>query len=458
MASFFRSPRREQSFLLPPSMKEWLPNGDFTWFLLDAVSVMDLSIFRRGYSKDGRGQPAYEPDMMVSILLYAYAHGERSSRKIERLCERDIAFRIIAGNLKPDHTSFAGFRKRFENEIKTLFLKVLLLCKEAGLTKAGVIAIDGTKMAGNASMAANRTREGLEEEITRILKEAEAKDTEENKLYGEKRGDELPKDLQDPQSRLSRVSECLARVKAKEAALEAERVRHDAERKAKETASGKKLRGRKPKDGAKDKAPKANPTDPESRIMKTARQFIQGYNAQAAANKEQVILAAEVTQDENDQKQLHPIIEKVAQNLTSINEATKIGITLADAGYATATTLNMPVPKGVEVIMATMKDWKERKAMKEKPAPRGRIPAMLPARERMQRKRQTKRGQRLYRLRGQIIEPVFGQIKSARGIDQFSRRGLNACDSEWKLICATHNLLKLWRKGAKLSKKECKAV
>lgn len=453
MASFFRSPQRDQALLLPPSIKDWLPKGDFAWFLLDAVSEMNLDIFRRGYSVGGRGQPAYDPEMMIAILLYSYAHGERSSRKIERLCERDIAFRVIAGNLKPDHTSIANFRKTFENEIKTLFIEALSLCQEAGLTKAGVIAIDGTKMAGNASLAANRTRESLEEEVTRILAEAKAKDDAEDKQYGDRRGDELPQDLQDPRSRLSRVKECLARVKAKEAALEGERKQQAAERAAKEAASGKKLRGRKPKDGSKDKAPKANPTDPESRIMKTAQKFVQGFNAQAAANTDQVILAAEVTQDENDQKQLHPIIEKVASNLVAVEEDQMINVVLADAGYATEATLKMPVPEGVEVIMATKNDYKEKKAMKEEPAPRGRIPSNLSPRERMQRKRRTKRGQRLYRLRGQVIEPIFGQIKSVRGIDRFSRRGLNACDSEWKLICATHNLLKLWRKEAKSSSK-----
>ena len=453
MASFFRSPQRDQAFLLPPSVKDWLPKNDFTWFLIDAVATMDLKAFRAHFSKDGRGQPAYDPEMMVALLLYAYSHGERSSRKIERLCERDVAFRVIAGNLKPDHTSIANFRKTFENEIKGLFIAALALCKEAGLSKAGTIAIDGSKLSGNAALSANRTREGLEEEVTRILSEANAEDEAEDKLYGSKRGDEIPQEFHDPRSRMSRIKECLSRLKAKEEAVENERKQKAAERSAKETSSGKKLRGRKPGDGSKEKAPKANPTDPESRIMKTAKAFVQGYNAQAAANEHQIILAAKVTQEENDQKQLHPILKEVQSNLAAVHEEHGPKIVLADAGYATTTVLAQKAPDGVEFIMATTKDWKEKKAMKNEPPPRGRIPTATSPRERMHRKRMTKRGKRLYRLRSQIIEPIFGQIKSAQGIDTFCRRGLNACDSEWKLICASHNLLKLWRKDHKGKKK-----
>lgn len=450
MAPNYICPDREQGFLLPPSLRDWLPESDYVWFIIDTVEKMDLSAFTARVRLDGRGGAWYEPKMMASLLVYAYSVGIRSSRKIEQLCERDIAFRVICGNLKPDHSSIARFRQIHEKAFKTLFARVLELCREAGLTKAGVIALDGTKIAGNASLDANRTEEGLRVEVEKIVKEAAAKDEEEDRLHGESRGDELPKDLRRSEDRKRRIAECLRQIQERKAAEQAKRDELLRKR-AEQEASGKKLRGRKPKEHPETKEPKANVTDPESRIMKNGKGFMQGYNAQAVANEHQIIVAAEVTQDQNDKKQLHPMVEKAVENLVEAGETALPKVVLADAGYPSEEALSQPLPGNIEAIVATRNDDQERTL--NTPAPRGRIPTKATAMERMGRKTRTKRGKALYKLRGQIIEPVFGQIKAGQQrVDRFSRRGKDACDSEWKLICAVHNLRKLWANTSKRKK------
>jgi transposase len=452
MAPNFISPDRDQSFLFPPSLRDWLPESDYVWFIIDTVQRFDIAPFLVDVRLDGKGGALYDPRMMLTLMIYAYSMGTRSSRRIEQLCERDIAFRLICANLKPDHTSIARFRQRHEQAIAGVFRDVLIICREAKMTKAGVIAIDGTKLAGNTSLGANRTEVGLEEEIARILGEAKAKDAEEDGLFGEKRGDELPPDLQTAQDRKRRIDECLEQVRRKKAAEQAKKDEM-ARRREEAEAAGKKLRGRKPKEKAPDKEPKANVTDPESRTMKNPKGFLQGYNAQAAATKDQIIVAAEVTQDQNDQHQLHPMVEKVIDNLKAAGEKKLPKVALADAGYANETDLGKPLPEGVEGVVATLKSSQERSL--NSPAPKGRISKKASATERMARKTRTKRGKALYKLRGQIIEPVFGQLKSGQQkLDRFSRRGRDACDSEWKLICAVHNLRKLWNIGRRKQEKK----
>ena len=437
----------EQGFLLPPFVRDWLPAGDFFWFVIDAVGEFDLSKFFKKYRDDGVGHAAFDPKMMVTLLIYSYSVGERSSRKIESLCERDIAFRSISGNLRPDHSSICRFRKDFEEEIAGLFLEVLRLCQEAKLTKAGVVALDGTKIQGNASLAANRTKESLEKEVLEILKEAKERDETEDRAHGDKRGDELPHGLQERNSRLNRIRECIERLREKEVAKEEKLQKAQAERQAKED-QGQKVRGRKPKVAAETKKPKANPTDPESRILKSGGKFLQGYNAQAVANEEQVILAAEITQEENDQKQLHAMLESTSCNLTEIGQDGKIGIALADKGYSPEISNPNPVPGNAEIIVPPQ----AKDSQKDSPCPRGPIPGGATPVERMHRKLKTQRGKALYKKRAQIIEPVFGQIKWCRRLSRFSRRGKKACASEWKLMCAVHNLGKLWKKGWKSAK------
>ena len=441
---------RDQDYLLPPSLRDWLPEGDLVWFLLDAVSQMNLEAFYASYREDGWGRAAYEPSMMVCLLLYAYCLGVRSSRQIERLCERDIGFRVITGNQSPDHTTIARFRQAKETELAELFTQVLCLCAEAGLVKVGVVALDGTKMKANASLAANRTYASIEEEVKRGLAEAAVRDAEEDEIYGaEQRGDELPNDLQDRRKRLVRLAEAKERLEqeaAGEAAKQREKIR---EREAEEKKTGRKMRGRKPK--KPDERPggeaKANVTDPESRIMKTSAGYVQGYNAQAMVTEDQLIIAADVTQEANDVRQLHPMLDQAQEELEAAGIEERIGVGLADAGYWSQENIGEADPHGPELLIATTKGWKQRKALREKGPPRGRIPKDLSLRGRMERKLRTKRGAELYSKRGWMVEAVFGQIKQVRASDRFMQRGHSAVRGEWRLIATTHNLLKLWRSG-----------
>ena len=269
---------REQMYLMPVSLKDWLPEGHLAWFILDAVEAIDLSKFYLKYRADGWGRAAYDPQMMVSLLLYAYCLGVRSSRQIERGCEVDVAFRVISGNLRPDYSTICRFRSENERELGILFTEVLRLCAEAGLVKAGVVALDGTKVKANASLSANRTQEHIEEEVRKMLAEAREKDEEEDRLFGrDSRGDEIPEELKDRRSRLARLKECrerLVREREEKAKRQAEVME---KREAEEEAMGHKKRGRKPKEVAKvvegEAKAKANVTEPDSRIMKT-RQVI----------------------------------------------------------------------------------------------------------------------------------------------------------------------------------------
>lgn len=443
---------RDQLYLLPPALQDWLPESDLAWFLLDAVAQMDLKKMTQTYRSDGWGQAAYDPTMMVALLLYAYCVGERSSRRIERLCERDIAFRIIAANQRPDHTTLARFRQTHEQALAALFTDVLRLCAKAGVVKVGVVALDGTKLKADAALAANRTAESITETVQAMLSEAQTTDEAEDGLYGaERRGDELPEGLRDRHSRRARLQACQARLEQEAAEALAQQQNKIKTRQVAEAETGCKKRGRKPK------APKAiaeaaataiaNVTDPDSRIMKTQAGYVQGYNAQALVTEGQIVVAAELTQQANDIQQLHSMVAQARKNLHTIGHRQPIGTALADAGYCSDANLTTVVPNGPELLVATNKDWKQRKAQREQPAPRGRIPTHLTPRERMERALLTKRGRRLYKRRGQTVEPVFGQIKTVRGCDRFMRRGEQACASEWKLLCATHNLLKLWRSG-----------
>jgi transposase len=440
---------RDQMYLMPRSLRDWLPESHLAWFVLDAVAQMGLKAFYEKHRSDGWGGASFEPEMMVALLVYAYCEGERSSRRIERLCERDVAFRVITANQKPDHCTIARFRRDNAEELERLFTDVLRLCAEAGLVDVGVVALDGTKIRANAALEENRTYDHIREEVRTMLSEAEATDREEDARYGEKRGDELPEGLRDRKSRVERLKECQARLEREAAQAAAQQAEKIAQREAEERATGQKKRGRKPK--APDPTPpaeaKANVTEPESRILKTRSGYIQGYNAQAAATKRQIIVAADVTDEENDVKQLHPMTKQAQANLTAAGIEQRIQAVPVDAGYWSEANVLEADPEGPELFIATTKDWKQRQAMREHPPPRGRIPRGLSVREHMERKLLTRRGRRIYALRGCTIEPVFGQIKTGRGCDRFMRRGLAPARSEWRLICATHNLLKLYGSG-----------
>jgi transposase len=442
---------REQGYLMPPSLREWLAEEDLAWFILDAVEQMDLAEFYAVYRNDGWGAAAYDPAMMVGVLLYAYCQGIRSSRKIDRALERDVGFRVVAANQQPDFRTICRFRSEHEKALGRLFVQVLRLCKEAGLVKLGVVALDGAKVAANAALDANRNHEAIEEEVRRMLAEAKQADTEEDVLFGpEKRGDELPEGLGRRVERLKRLQEAKSRLeKEAEAAARAVQERL-VKRQAEEAASGKKRRGRKPKvvEPALVEEAKANVSDPDSRIMKARQGYVQGYNAQAIVSQDQIIIATGVTQEANDVQQLKPMLDTLASILVAAGIEERPRAALADAGYwSEANVTDCSCPEGPELLVATTKDWKQRKAARERGCPRGRIPKDLSLRERMERKLLTRRGQRIYRLRSITVEPVLGQVKEGQGCRRFMRRGLHAAQSEWSLIGTTHNLLKLWRSG-----------
>ncbi len=442
---------REQGYLMPPSLKEWLDEGHLAWFVIDAVSQIDLSEFYTAYRNDGWGAAAYDPSMMVAVLLYAYCRGIRSSRKIARALEEDVGFRVVAANQQPDFRTICRFRAEHEEALERLFVQALRMCREAGLVKLGVVALDGSKVAANAALAANRSYEAIEEEVQRMLVEAKKVDAEEDALFGsERRGDELPEGLGRRVERLKRLQDAKARLE-REAGEAAKAVQeHLAQRQVEEVSSGKKKRGRKPKvvESTPVEGAKANTTDPDSRIMKSRQGYVQGYNVQAIVSQDQIIVAVGVTQEANDVQQLKPMVETLERTLgvAGIEERPRTG--LADAGYwSEANVTACSHPEGTEWLIATTKDWKQRKALRERGCPRGRIPKRLSLRERMERKLLTQRGRALYKMRGVLVEPVLGQVKEAQSFRRFMRRGLRAAHSEWSLMGTTHNLLKLWRSG-----------
>jgi len=369
------------------------------------------------------------------------------------LSERDIAFRVICANHVPDHATIARFRQNNERGLKELFCEVLRLCAEAGLLKVGLLALDGTKIRARASLEANRTYDYLREEVRGWLAEAKETDAGEDRLWGtDGRGDELPPELRRSEDRRRRIKECLERLDREARQAEEERRRRMGEREEEERRQGKKKRGRKPKSpeevGAeKKRKAKANLTDPDSRIMKTRSGYIQGYNAQAMVTEDQVIVAAELTPKENDLGQLHPMIEQAKENLARVVFSERIGVVVADAGYFSEDNLKRERERGggPELLIATRKD-REQRAEPQGPEPeKDALPENATERRKMEHKLRTEEGRAVYKKRGQMVEPVFGQIKEGRGFRVFSRRGHPACRSEWIFVCAVHNLLKLWR-------------
>jgi transposase len=433
---------RDQELLLPPSLREWLPEDHLAWFVLDAVDEIDLSAFYGVYREDGWGRAAFEPAMMVALLLYAYAVGERSSRGIERRCREDVAFRVITANRIPDHATIARFRVRHEQALAATFTQVLALCARAGLVSVGVVALDGSLLAGNASPGATRSYAAIRAEVERMLTEAAETDAAEDERLGEARGDELPAELADARSRRERLRRCKQQLEQEQADEEAAYRANLAWRADWEAGHGRRLAGRKPTppDPAALAERKINTTDPDTRLMKRAGgKSVQGYNVQVVASREQVILAAQVTQAHNDADQLEPMVAHTIETLRGAGIEQPIGILLADGGYWNSPAIGEVRRQGIDVLIPTQDS---RRTRPRKLSPRQgdearRIEAVLSEPE----------AQALYRRRQQIVEPVFAHTKCIRRTDRFLRRGLAACQAEWQLIAATHNLLKLWRSG-----------
>jgi transposase len=459
MAQNFIGCDREQELLLPPSLREWLPENHLAWFVIDAVEAMDLAAFYAVYRQDGHGRAAHEPSMMLTLLMYCYAVGERSSRRIERRCVEDVAVRVIAANQIPDHTTISRFRQRHERALADLFGQVLGLCAQAGLVGIEVLAIDGTKIHANASQQANVDYEQL---AKKILEEAAETDAAEDEQFGDRRGDELPPELATSQGRRGWLREAKRRLedqRAQEAkpipASRPARLREAKRRldeelftecQANAAYEAYRARGRM-KDGRRFGRPpdpfvapaipqgRINLTDPDSRNVKTSRGWVQGYNAQAATNTNHIVIAAEVNNDSPDFGHLAPMVDAAQHELAAIGICDTPGVLLADAGYWHQDQMEQVVDRGIQVLIPP--DAGNRKG--NRPGWDGGFYSF------MRRVLDTDYGGGLYAKRQGMIEPVFGHTKFNRRCDRFQRRGRAACRSEWRLITATHNLLKLWR-------------
>ena len=504
----FRGEDRDQQFLMPPSVRDWLPEDHLAWFVLDVVGEFDLAAFYARYRLDGRGGAAYEPAVMVALIVYAYCVGDRSSRRVERRLVEDVAYRVVAANATPDHATIARFRAEHESALAGLFGQVLALCAAAGLVRVGLVALDGTKIEAAAAMTANmgedRLQRALDAEARRIIEEAKAVDAAEDELYGDARGDELPPELADRSQRLQRLRAAKARLDA------AQSERDTAVERDRDPTTGRK---HKPVEDPGQKPLLVNATDPDSALMKIRGGFCQGYNAQAVATEDQILIAAELSRRGVDVEQLQPMLATAAANLEAVGVEEPIAVLVADAGYYS--TDNAKTDTDTELLIATRQARKQpsvvpepvidpivafeqqeaaraasqaavfdrqaageitmkqavgeismsvpqtyalrdryrrlgldgliRKRITRGPRRPPRVPIQTITRLEMETRLATDQGRALYKRRSQIIEPVFGQIKDPRRIRRFQRRGLTACTSEWQLIAATHNLLKLWR-------------
>jgi len=492
---------REQAFLMPPSLRDWLPADHLAWFVIETVAQLDLEAFYASYRSDGHGRAAYEPSMMVALVLFAYSTKERSSRGIERHCRQDIAYRVITANQVPDHATIARFVCRHETALAGLFASVLCLCEKAGLVRSGVVAVDGTKMHANASRDSNVDYGRVAREI---IAEAIATDQAEDEVHGDARGDELPPELQTDAGRREWLARELAQQRAadgeesdsepdrdaphefdvewivarargrrgwlreanrqldrdrwrdaapvprsrSERLLEAGRRLDDelaAERRGNDAyeryrAAGRDKQGRRfsapPKPYQPPETPQGevNLTDPDARVMRAFRGYVQGYNAQVAVNESQIVLAAEVTVDPGDFSHLQPMIAAVARELEQAGIEETPGVAVADAGYWNEQHMDaVTAEHGIQVLI--------RPDASKRDAPR---PGWTGGRfDWMRRVLASELGDELYRKRKQTVEPVFGHTKHNRQFGRFHRRGRVAVRTVWRLIMMTHNLTKL---------------
>jgi len=427
MAKPYRPYLPDQDFLLPPSLREWLPEGHLAYFVSDVVEELDLTAIEAVYGDEQRGQPPYHPCMMTKLLVYGYCVGVFSSRRIQTRVAEDIAFRVLAAGNEPDFRTISDFRKIHLQALEGLFEQVLKIALQAGAMKIGRVVLDGTKVKANASkhkaMSYGRMQEKekqLREEVKKLLAQAEQTDSEEDARWGNKRSaEDLPAELQRRRTRLRRIRE----------------AKRELEQRAREKAAeeGKPQEQAEPKD--KDQY---NFTDPESRIMKGADGFVQGYNAQAAVEPNfQLIVGQAVTQAANDKEQLQPMVECVEQQ-----SGQKVTEVVGDNGYCSEKNLGELDSQNIEGYIAT---GKQKHGVERPPCPRGPLPKGATGVDRMTRKLQTKVGAAIYATRKMIVEPVFGQIKQARGFRQFLLRGLVKVQGEWALVCLTHNILKMYR-------------
>jgi transposase len=433
MAKGYRSYLPEQDLLLPPSLRQWLADEHLVYFVSDVVDQLDLSAIHAVYEKEKRGQPPYDPRLMTKLLVYGYCTGVYSSRRMQKRLQEDIPFKVLAAGNEPDFRTISDFRKMHIEVLQNLFEQVLAMALECGAIKLGRVSLDGTKVKANASkhkaMSYGRMKEKqqqLKEEVKQLLEQAEAADQQEDGQYGSKRGDELPEELQRRETRLVKIKEAKKVIE--------QRARDKATEEGKSAAEAKRA---KPED--KDQY---NFTDPESRILKSADGFVQGYNAQAAVEPTLLLIVGQsVTEAANDKKQLMPMVELIEQQSGQRPEAI-----LADNGYCSEENLehlesaDQPERK-IEGFIATgkQKHGEHRQLAQRSPLPKGATKV-----DRMKQKLRAKVGKAVYAARKCVVEPVFGQIKQARGFRQFLLRGKEKVKGEWALLCLTHNVLRLY--------------
>src|SRR6266851_2819588 len=433
MPKGYRTYLPEQELLLPPSLREWLPENHLAYFVSDVVDQLDLSAMHAVYEKEKRGQPAYDPRLMTKLLVYGYCTGVFSSRRIQKRLQEDIPFKVLTAGNEPDFRTISDFRKIHIETLQNLFEQVLAMALECGAIKLGRVSLDGTKLKANASkhkaMSYGRMKEKqqqLRDEVKQLLEQAEAADEEEDRRHGGQRGDELPEELRRRETRLAKIK------LAKKVVEQRARAKAAAEGKSAEEA----------KRAKPDDKDQYNFTDPESRIMKGAEGFVQGYNAQAAVEPEMMLIVGQsVTEAANDKKQLEPMVEAIEQQSGQRPEAI-----LADSGYCSEENLaclesaEQPERK-IDGFIAT---GKQKHGEHRLPCKRGALPKGATKVDRMKRKLQTKVGKAVYAARKCVVEPVFGQIKQARGFRQFLLRGKEKVKGEWALVCLTHNILRLY--------------
>jgi transposase len=433
MAKGYRSYLPDQDLLLPPSLREWLAEDHLVYFVSEVVDQLDLSAIHAVYGEEKRGQPPYDPRLMTKLLVYGYCTGVFSSRRMQKRLQEDIPFKVLAAGNEPDFRTISDFRKIHIGTLQNLFEQVLEIALESGTVKLGRVSLDGTKVKANASkhkaMSYGRMKEKqqqLKEEVKQLLAQAEAADEEEDRRHGDRRGEELPDELRRRETRL-------AKIKMAKKVVE-QRAREKAAEEGKGAGEAKKAQ---PAD--KDQY---NFTDPESRIMKGADGFVQGYNAQAAVEAERGLIVGQlVTEAANDKEQLKPMVEAIQQQSGQLPEAI-----LADSGYCSDGNLEylesseQPERK-IDAYIAT---GKQKHDERRQPCKRGPLPKGATRVDRMKRKLQTKMGKAIYAARKCVVEPVFGQIKQARGFRQFLLRGKAKVEGEWALVCLTHNILRLY--------------
>ena len=432
MGKSYRPYYPDEELLLPPSLRDWLPENHLAYFVSDVADNLDLSGMDAVYGNEKRGQPPYDPLMMTKVLLYGYCVGVFSSRRIERRLVEDIAFRVLAAGNQPNFRTISDFRKIHLGTLEGLFEQVLKIALEAGAMKVGRVAVDGTKVKANASkhkaMSYDRMQEKekqLRAEVKQLLAQAEAADAAEDQQYGkDRRGDELPAELQRRETRIKKIQEAKRAV----------------EQRARDKAVAE---GADPKQATPKDKDQNNFTDPQSRIMKGADGIVQAYNAQAAVEpKLQLIVGQTVTQAANDKEQLMPMLATMEEQ-----SGQRPDDVLADSGYCSEKNLEAldseenPQRRIDGYIATERQKHDEYKA----PCPKGPLPKGATRVDRMRRKLKTKAGKAVYAARKAIVEPVFGQIKQARGFRQFLLRGIDKVRGEWSMVCLTHNILKMYR-------------